>query len=178
MLWFWLQVLTSFFFTVHPFYLSPGVLNLSSLFHLEVGAECIPTKQRSKPRVQRETLAVRKKCTDVKITSKCKRRNPTNINVLKFKKAHNELANIYLKEQTKYIQNLINKIRDSVEYRQSRMAWQMVNGVSRRKSTVKAKLKATSQEERTHLWKQHFENLHRKPLKVMHELIAKIISNQ
>ena len=41
----------------------------------------------------------------------------------------------------------MNKIRDSVEDRQSRIAWQMVNEVSRRKSTAKAKLKATSQEE-------------------------------
>ena len=34
--------------------------------HLEVAAERIPTKQRSKPRVLWETLAVRKKCADVK----------------------------------------------------------------------------------------------------------------
>ena len=31
------------------------------------------------------------------------------------------LTNIFLKEQTKYIQNQINKIRDSVEDRQSRI---------------------------------------------------------
>ena len=36
----------------------------------------------------------------------------------------------------------MNKIRDSVENRQSRIAWQ--NEVSRMKSTAKAKLKATS----------------------------------
>ena len=51
----------------------------------------------------------------------------------------------------KYIQNQINKIRDSVEDRQSRTARQTVNKVSRRKSTAKAKLKVTSQEERIHL---------------------------
>ena len=50
--------------------------------------------------------------------------------------------------------------------------------MSRRKNTAKAKLKATSQEERIHLWKQHIENLLRKPLKVTHEPITKIISNQ
>ena len=54
----------------------------------------------------------------------------------------------------------------------------MVNEVSRRKSTEKAKLKATSQEERIHLWKQHFENLLGKPLKVTHEPITKVIRNQ
>ena len=35
----------------------------------------------------------------------------------KLKLAQNELADIYLKEQTEYIQNQIDKIRDSVEDR-------------------------------------------------------------
>ena len=54
----------------------------------------------------------------------------------------------------------------------------MVNKVSRRKRTTKAKLKSTSQEERIQLWKQHFENLLRKPWKVTHEPIMRIISIQ
>ena len=49
----------------------------------------------------------------------------------------------YLKEQTEYIQNQINKIKDSVEDRQSRIAWQTINEGNRRKSTAKFKLKAT-----------------------------------
>ena len=94
--------------------------------HLEAAVECIPTKQRTRPRVPWETLAVRKKRADVKTASKCNRKNPTNINVMKLKKAQNELANISLKEQTEYIQNQINKIRDPVEDRQSSIAWQTV----------------------------------------------------
>ena len=70
---------------------------------------------------------VRKKRPDMKTASKCNRNNPTNTNALKLKKAQNELANIYLKEQAESIQNQINKIRDSVENRQSRIAWQMVD---------------------------------------------------
>ena len=58
------------------------------------------------------------------------------------------------------MQNQIEKIRDSVEDRQSRIAWQTINEGSRRKSTANAKLKATNQQERIKLWKQHFENLH------------------
>ena len=119
---------------------------------------------------------VRKKQADVKTASKCKRKNPTTTNALKLKKAQNELANIYLKEQTEYIQNQINKIRDLVEDRQSRIAWHMVNEVSRRKCTAKAKLKATSQEEHIQLWKQHFENLLRNSLKVRQEPITRIIN--
>ena len=125
-----------------------------------------------------ETLAVREKRSDVKTASKCNRKNPTNTNAQKLKKAQNELTNIYLKEQTEYVQNQIDKVRDSVEDRQSRVAWQTINEVSRRKSTAKAKLKATNQQERIHLWKQHFENLLGKPPEVTHEPIIRIISKQ
>ena len=89
---------------------------------LESAAECRPTKQRAKPRVPWETLAVREKRADVKTASKCNRKNPTNANALKLKKAQNQFDNIYLKEQIEYIQNQIDKIRDSVEDRQSRIA--------------------------------------------------------
>ena len=65
-----------------------------------------------------------------------------------------------------------------VEDRQSRIAWQIVNELSRRKSTARAKLKAVSEEERIHLWKQHFENLLGKPPKVTDKSIAKFISIQ
>ena len=67
---------------------------------------------------------------------------------------------------------------DSVEDRQSRIAWQTVNKVIRRESTARAKLKAASSEERIHLWKQHLENLLGKPPKFTDEPIPKIISNQ
>ena len=83
-----------------------------------------------------------------------------------------------IKEQTEYIQNQIDKIRDSVEDRQSRIAWQTINEVSRRKNTAKAKLKAANQQERIKLWKQHFENLLGNPPKVTHEPITRIISKQ
>ena len=66
----------------------------------------------------------------------------------------------------------------SAEDRQSKIAWQTVNKVSWKKNTVKAKLKATSQQEWIHLWKQYFKNLLRKPLKITHEPIMKIIHQQ
>ena len=133
--------------------------------HLKAAEKCIPTKPRTKHRVPSETLAVREKRAHVKTASKSYRKNPTNTNAIKLKKAQDQLAGTYLKEQTEYIQNQIDKIRDSVEDRQSRMAWQTINEVSRRKSTTKAKLTAGNQQERIKLWKQHFENLlgtHRK----------------
>ena len=50
--------------------------------------------------------------------------------------------------------------------------------MSRRKSTAKAKLKATSQVERIQLWKQHFKNLLGNPPKVTHEPIMRITNIQ
>ena len=75
--------------------------------NLEAAAKCIPTKPRTKSSVPWETLVVRKKCAGVKTASKYNRKNPTNTNALKLKMAQNELASIYLKEQTEYIQNQI-----------------------------------------------------------------------
>ena len=92
--------------------------------------------------------------------------------------AQNELANIYLKGQTEYIQNQIDKIRDSVEDRLSRIVWKTTNEVSRRKSTAKAKLKDINLQDRIHLWKQHFENLLGNPPEVTQEPITRIISKQ
>ena len=146
--------------------------------YLEVTAKCIPTKPKTKYRVPWETLAVREKRAHVKIASKGYRKNPTNTNARKLKKAQYQLAGIHIKEQTECIQNQIDKIRDTVGDRQSRIARQTINEVSRGKSTAKAKLKAVNQMERIKLWKQHFKNLLGNPPKVTHEPITRIISNQ
>ena len=114
----------------------------------------------------------------MKTAPKSYRKNPTNTNARKLEKAQYQLAGIYKKEQTEYIQDQIDKIRDLVEDSQSRIAWQTINEVSRRKSTTKAKLKAASQQERVQLWKQHFENLLGNPPKVTNEPITRIISKQ
>ena len=146
--------------------------------HLEAAAKCIPTKLKTKYRVPWETLAVRDKRALVKTASKNYRKKPTNTNALKLKTAQYQLAGIYIKEQTEYIQKQIDRIRDSVEDRQSRIAWQTMNEVSRRKNTAKAKLKAENQQERIKLWKQHFENLLGNPPKITHEPITRMISKQ
>ena len=91
-------------------------------------------------------VTVREKRAHVKTAPQNYRKNPTNTNTRKLKKAQYQLVGIYLKEQTEYIQNQIDKITDSVEDKQSRIAWQTINEVSRRKSTTKAKLKAANQQ--------------------------------
>ena len=95
--------------------------------HMEAAAECIPTKLRAL--INWETLIVKKKCDHMKAASLYNRRNPTDANTQKLKKAQSELNNAYLKKQIEYIHDQINKIRNSVEDRQSRIAWQTVNEV-------------------------------------------------
>ena len=108
-------------------------------------------QKRTKYRVQWETFAVREKRAHEKTASKSYRKNPKNTNALKLKTAQYQLAGIYIKGQTEYIQNQIDKIRNSVEDSQSRIAWQTINEVSRRKSKAKAKLKAANKQERIKL---------------------------
>ena len=122
-------------------------------------------------------LAVREKRAHVKTASKSYRMNPTNTNALKLKKGTISISR-HISKRTDRIHTKSDKIRDSMEDRQSRIAWQTINEVSRRKSTAKAKLKAANQQEGIKLWKQHFENLLGNPSKVMHEPITRIISNQ
>ena len=89
---------------------------------MEVVAECIPTKLRAK----QSSLGVinsEEKCDDVKTVFLYNRRSPNNTNAQKLRKAQSELNSAYLKEQREYIQDQINRIRDLVEDRQSRIAW-------------------------------------------------------
>ena len=131
--------------------------------HLEAAAKCIPTKLKTKYRVPWETLAVREKRTLVKTASRNYRKKPTNTNALKLKMAQYQLAGIYIKEQTEYIQNQIDKIRDSLEDRQSRIAWQTINEVSRRKNTAKAKLKSSKPTRKNKTVETALRKLTRKP---------------
>ena len=131
--------------------------------HLDAASKCIPTKPRTKYRVLWETLAVWEKLALVKTASKSYRKNSTNTNARKLEKAQYQLADIYLKEQTEYIQNQIDKIRDSVEDRQSRIAWQTINEVSWRKSTAKAKSKAANQQKKNKTVETAFRKSTRKP---------------
>ena len=89
--------------------------------HLEAASKCIPTKPRTKYRAPWEIEEVREKRALVKTASKSYRKNPTIANARILKKAQYQLAGTYLKERTEFIQNKIDKIRDLVEDRQSRI---------------------------------------------------------
>ena len=65
-------------------------------------------------------IVQRKTCTSENSLQKLSKK--PNTNALKLKTAQYQVAGMYIKEQTEYIQNQIGKIRDSVEDRQSRIA--------------------------------------------------------
>ena len=60
-------------------------------------------------------FTVLKKSANVKTASLWNKKKPTNINAQKHKKSQRELTRAYLKEQTEWIQNQINKIRKIIK---------------------------------------------------------------
>ena len=60
----------------------------------------------------------------MKAAPPCNKRNPTNANDQKLKKI--ELIDTYQKEQIEYIHDQMNKVRNSIEDRLSRIAWNTV----------------------------------------------------
>ena len=79
------------------------------------------------------------------------------------------------KKQLEYIPGQINKIRNSVEDRRSQFPWQTVNEMSKRKSTLREKLKAASQHERLQQWKEHFKNLLGSPPEITDKPYEKLL---
>ena len=97
--------------------------------------------------------------------------HPTKSNITN-KKAQKDLSEICnLKQQ-------IDKIAHSAANTQSSMVWQTVNEVSGRKTTSKSKLKASIEQERISLWKEHFRNLLGKAPVLSDSPVETIIDNK
>ena len=105
-----------------------------------------------------------------------KRTKLTKSNKAKFKKAQKDLVETYESEQRLYVLSQMDKLKNAAENRQSSVAWKTVNEVTGRKTSSNSKLKATSQEERLKLWKEHFQNLLGKPPSVSDKPIETIIN--
>ena len=118
----------------------------------------------------------RKTCTSKNSLQKLSKK-PNKHKCLKTKNGTISISR-HIYKGTDRIHSKSDKIRDLMEDRQSRIARQTINEVSRRKNTAKAKLKAANQQERIKQWKQHFENLLGNPPKITHEPITRIISKQ
>ena len=103
-----------------------------------------------------------------------KNRNATRANVRKHKEAQKDLEATYFNEQQKYIQFQTDRIEKASENKQSSLAWQTINEITRRKKSTKAKIKASNQEERLKKWMNNFQNLLVKSPIVSDSTIAKL----
>ena len=81
------------------------------------------------------------------------------MNKRKYKRAIEDLNDTYNLEQEEYVKKKIIEIESSVSKNQSAVAWKIVNEISRRKTSHKAKIRANSQKERLQKWKGHFQKL-------------------
>ena len=100
---------------------------------------------------------------------------PSPENICHFNDARAALKDTYEAEQTEFIQRKIDQITNAVSNKRSAVAWKSINEISGRKSCNRAKLKASSQEERVKLWKQHFQDLLGQPPQIFEEEITPII---
>ena len=124
--------------------------------HIEVLAEYITTKPKTKCIVPWEAIAVKEK-------SILNKRNPNNANVQKLKKAQREVTQTYQKEKLEYIEGQINKIRNSVEDRQSKLAWQILNEESKKKKPIESKTKSCQTRRKTSTSEKNISRICLKP---------------
>ena len=146
--------------------------------HQEAAKKCIPLRPKIKRKAPWESDAVIAKRENLKRIAKQSNRYPTRQNVNKKKQALNELNAVYQTEQQNYIQDQIDKIKNAAENNQSSLAWKIVNDVSDRKQSSKAKLKVSSQNDRLSKWKDHFQNLLGRAPVISDQPIQPIISEE
>jgi exonuclease III len=140
--------------------------------------ETLPSKEKSKHRVPWETDDVIQKRADLKKAAKLKNLNPCRANRHLHRTAQADLKEAYENERASYIQGQINEITNASINKQSAKAWKVVNEISGRKSSNRAKLKASDDEERLEKWKQHFQNLLGKTPTVNTQQTQRIIEEQ
>ena len=144
----------------------------------EAAEACVPLKPKVKRRVPWETKEVVEKRENLKKAVLLKNSNPTQTNERKFKAAQTTLSETYEAEQIAYLQEKVDQIVNASVNKQAATAWQIVNEISGRKTTNKAKLKASSQQERIAQWKNHFQNLLGNPPDITNEPIKRIVVNE
>ena len=125
----------------------------------EAAQETIPLKKKTKRHVPWDTNEIVKKRDKLRKMLQLKNADPSTINITNFESAKFDLDTTYEKEQTKYLKGKIDEINNASVNHQSLEAWKTINEVSGRKTSNKAKLKASSEQERLKLWKEHFQSL-------------------
>jgi len=146
--------------------------------HQESAKLHIPLKPKVRKRVPWESKDIEEKRDKVREAAQIKDADPTRRNNASFQRAKMELKDEYDVELKNYIESKTDQIKRSSENKQSALAWQTVNEISGRKKTSRAKLKATSQQDRLNKWKFHFQNLLGKPPTIKDHQIQPVIDYQ
>ena len=142
----------------------------------ETACKIIPLKPKLKKKVPWETPEIIQCRENLKTAAENKRKKPTRANTRKYKNAQTKLKTTYEKEQCDYINSKIKEIEEAVDNKQSAIAWKIVNEISGRKKTNKAKLKAKDQNERIRNWEKHFKNIYGKTPQIIEKPTTKIVS--
>ena len=144
----------------------------------EAAEEHIPLKPKLKRKAPWENEAIEEKRQKLEEAIETHSERPTRTNTTELKKARQKLKSTYQSEQQSYLNSKIKDIEDASANEQSATAWQIVNEISGRKTTNKAKLKAADNEERVSIWQSHFQKLYGKPPDILDEPTQQIINHQ
>ena len=134
----------------------------------------IPTKPKQKLRVPWETADIVSKRKALHEAFKANQCSRSDENTQKVENAKNELDKAYTNEQKSYVQEKIRSIETAHANHQSKLAWDTVNEITRRKASKAGQIRANSPEERIKLWKDHFENLLGQPPTIDDQPIIKV----
>ena len=74
-------------------------------------------------------------------------------------KAKKDLDHAYDEEQKNYVESKIKEIKDAHINHHSRLVWDTVNEVTRRKGPKRGRIKTSNTDERLAIWKDHFQKL-------------------
>ena len=74
-------------------------------------------------------------------------------------KAKKDLNHAYDKEQKNYGKSKIKEIKDAHINHDSRLVWDRVNEVTKRKGPKRDRIKTSNTDERLAIWKDHFQKL-------------------
>ena len=94
-----------------------------------------------------------KKCNELNEAFKRKKEKNDLRNTLLVEKAKKDLDHAYDEEQKNYVENKIKEIQDAHINHHSRLVWDTVNEVTRRKDPKGGRIKACNTEERLAIWK-------------------------
>ena len=125
----------------------------------ETAKELIPEKPKKSQYKPWENEDIYEKRKLLKQAAAIKDGNPTQENINYYKLTQKILFDAYDCEQSKYLQNRIDEITSTVTNKKSATAWKTINEISGRKSTNKAKIKATDNQDRIQKWQDHFKEL-------------------